>query len=180
MLSILGGYLFGLPIGLLYVCLCSATGASLCYLISDAIGGPIIETYFSERLGTWNRQLSGERKHLFNYMVFLRVTPFLPNWFINMASPHLHVPLGTFWVGTFVGVAPPSFVHVQGGRALTTLNDTSELLTPLNALALAVISILSILPVVIRRYWPRMMDYPDEVVALEDESLLNGETDGVY
>lgn len=40
---------------------------------------------------------------IFNYMVFLRVTPFLPNWFINIAAPVINVPIWPFWLGTFLG-----------------------------------------------------------------------------
>ena len=43
----------------------------------------------------------------------LRITPFLPNWFINIVSPVIDVALKPFWLGTFIGVAPPSFVAIQ-------------------------------------------------------------------
>ena len=42
-----------------------------------------------------------------------RITPFLPNWFINIVSPVIDVALKPFWFGTFIGVAPPSFVAIQ-------------------------------------------------------------------
>ncbi len=42
-----------------------------------------------------------------------RITPFLPNWFINIVSPVIDVRLAPFWIGTFIGVAPPSFVAIQ-------------------------------------------------------------------
>lgn len=45
-----------------------------------------------------------------------RITPFLPNWFINIVSPVIGVDLRPFWIGTFVGVAPPSFVAIQVGK----------------------------------------------------------------
>jgi len=48
-------------------------------------------------------QVERHRDHLFNYIVFLRITPFLPNWFINMVSPVINVPLSTFFIGTFFG-----------------------------------------------------------------------------
>lgn len=48
-----------------------------------------------------------------NMLGICRITPFLPNWFINIVSPVIDVPLGPFWLGTFVGVAPPSFVAIQ-------------------------------------------------------------------
>ena len=43
------------------------------------------------------------REHLFNYVLFLRITPFLPNWFINITSPVINVPISPFFWGTFFG-----------------------------------------------------------------------------
>jgi uncharacterized membrane protein YdjX (TVP38/TMEM64 family) len=33
----------------------------------------------------------------------LRVTPILPNWFINLASPLIDVPIVPFFFGTLAG-----------------------------------------------------------------------------
>lgn len=48
-------------------------------------------------------QVDKHRDHLINYIIFLRITPFLPNWFINITSPVINVPLGVFFIGTFIG-----------------------------------------------------------------------------
>ena len=37
------------------------------------------------------------------YIIFLRITPFLPNWFINLASPIIGVRVLPFYWGTFFG-----------------------------------------------------------------------------
>lgn len=50
-------------------------------------------------------QVDKHRDHLINYIIFLRITPFLPNWFINITSPIINVPLGVFFLGTFLGKA---------------------------------------------------------------------------
>lgn len=48
-------------------------------------------------------QVERHREHLINYIIFLRITPFLPNWFINITSPVINVPLKVFFIGTFLG-----------------------------------------------------------------------------
>ena len=50
----------------------------------------------------------GNKETIFSYMLFLRVTPFFPNWFINLASPHVGVPLGVFFIATFIGLSEGS------------------------------------------------------------------------
>ncbi|RKP08380.1 snare associated Golgi protein-domain-containing protein [Thamnocephalis sphaerospora] len=151
MLSVLGGALFGVPLGLFYVCAATALGATNCYWLSKYLAGPLIERYLGARMASWQRQLASQRKHLFNYILFLRVTPFLPNWFINLAAPHLDVPASTFFFGTFFGVAPPSFVHVQAGRMLPKLQDINHLLTLGNFFTLVLIGIVALLPIFISR-----------------------------
>uniref|UniRef100_A0A915D014 Transmembrane protein 41B n=1 Tax=Ditylenchus dipsaci TaxID=166011 RepID=A0A915D014_9BILA len=108
-LTILSGYLFPFPIALAVVCLCSASGAAVCYFLSQSLGRKIILKYFPERIQKWQAEIQKQKENLFNYIVFLRVTPILPNWFINVASPLLDVPLKPFFFGTLAGVAPPSF-----------------------------------------------------------------------
>ena len=41
---------------------------------------------------------------MFYHFLFLRVTPILPNWLINVSSPIVGVPFLYFSVGTFLGM----------------------------------------------------------------------------
>lgn len=49
------------------------------------------------------RQVKKHNDNMFSYIMFLRITPFLPNWFINVCAPLVDVPLVPFWAGTFFG-----------------------------------------------------------------------------
>ena len=143
--------------------------------MSQYILGPWVNMYLKERMDRWKSQLSTQRDHLFNYIVFLRVTPFLPNWFVNIAAPHLRVPLKAFYLGTWVGVLPPSFVHVQAGRSLQELDSLSGLATWGNLAAMAVFAVLSLLPVLLKRFkpgWMQRQPVQDEDVFAGDELLL--------
>jgi uncharacterized membrane protein YdjX (TVP38/TMEM64 family) len=46
-------------------------------------------------------------------MLFLRVTPTLPNTFINLASPIVDVPYHTFLLATLIGLIPAAYVTVR-------------------------------------------------------------------
>ncbi|MGH0131790.1 UNVERIFIED_CONTAM: hypothetical protein FKN15_053156 [Acipenser sinensis] len=87
------------------------------------------------------------RGHLINYIVFLRITPFLPNWFINITAPVINVPLGVFFIGTFFGVAPPSFVAINAGTTLYKLTTAGEAVSWNSLFVLGILAVLSILPV---------------------------------
>lgn len=150
-LSILSGFLFPFPAALFLVCLCSAVGASLCFVISYLIGRRLVKQYFPERVNQWAQQVKNHSDHLLFYIIFLRITPFLPNWFINITSPVLEVPLSTFFMGTFIGVAPPSFVAIQAGTTLHRLTSSSEAFSWKSMSLLGVLALLSLVPVFMKR-----------------------------
>ncbi|KAK4025781.1 transmembrane protein 41B [Daphnia magna] len=150
-LSILSGYLFPFYLALILVCFCSATGASLCYLLSYLVGTKLVNKFAKERAQSWAQKVNQHRNNLLNYIIFLRITPFLPNWFINIASPVIGVPLSPFFFGTFLGVAPPSFVAIQAGTTLNQLTSSSDTVSLNSILILAAFAVLSLLPVVFKR-----------------------------
>jgi len=150
-LSILCGYLFSFYVALILVCLCSAIGASLCFCLSSLVGRNIVKKYFPEKSKAWSEQVNRHADHLLYYIIFLRITPFLPNWFINITSPVIGVPLGPFFLGTFLGVAPPSFVAIQAGISLQELTSSQDALTLRSLSLLTIFAILSLIPVIFKR-----------------------------
>lgn len=57
-LSILGGAVWGMPIALPLVCCCVATGATLCYLISSALGPALLTLpKWKAMLDKWARKI---------------------------------------------------------------------------------------------------------------------------
>lgn len=102
-LSILSGFLFPFYLALLLVCFCSAIGASLCFFLSHLLGKKLVKRFFPERAAQWAKTVEKHKNNMLNYIIFLRVTPFLPNWFINLTAPVIGVPLVPFALGTFIG-----------------------------------------------------------------------------
>ncbi len=54
-------------------------------------------------------------------MLFLRITPLLPNWLINLASPVVGVPYLAFISATIIGLMPANILHVNMGASLSTM-----------------------------------------------------------
>jgi uncharacterized membrane protein YdjX (TVP38/TMEM64 family) len=86
------------------------------------------------------------------YIIFLRVTPIVPNWFINLASPLIDIPAFPFIMGTFIGVAPPSCVYIQAGTTLNTLTSATAVFSWQSVLVLVLFAIVSLLPVFFKNY----------------------------
>lgn len=150
-LSILSGFLFPFPLALFLVCFCSSCGASFCYLLSSVVGRKLVKKYFPDRIQKWKKQVDRHNKDLLSYITFLRITPFLPNWFINITSPVLNVPLWPFAFGTFIGVAPPSFGFISAGVELYELTTTGDAFSFKSIVFVVVCALISLLPVILRR-----------------------------
>ncbi|XP_066147014.1 transmembrane protein 41 homolog [Euwallacea fornicatus] len=149
-LSILSGYLFPFYVALILVCTCSMVGATLCFSLSQLLGRKLVLKHFPERAVKWKNQVDKHKDNLFNYMVFLRVTPILPNWFINLCAPVIGVPLIPFALGTFIGVAPPSFFAIQGGQTLHTMTIVDSSFNMNAFIWLAVFAVVSIIPIFLK------------------------------
>ncbi|XP_041973149.1 transmembrane protein 41 homolog isoform X2 [Aricia agestis] len=150
-LSILSGFLFPFYLALILVCCCSAIGASLCFFLSNILGKKLVKKFFPERAAQWSKAVEKHKNNLLNYIIFLRVTPFLPNWFINMSAPVIGVPLVPFALGTFIGVAPPSFVAIQAGQTLHTLTSTSDAWSWTSVTVLSIFALVSLVPVLLKQ-----------------------------
>ena len=55
------------------------------------------------KLAMLRERAAQEREHMLLFNFFLRLTPFAPNWFINVASPVCGIPLTPFFVGSLFG-----------------------------------------------------------------------------
>ena len=55
-------------------------------------------------------QVQENRENLFYYILFLRLTPIMPNWFVNVACPIVGVPLSCFVSATALGKASMTMV----------------------------------------------------------------------
>ncbi|GIX74448.1 transmembrane protein 41B [Caerostris darwini] len=150
-LSILSGFLYPFPLAIFLVCTCSALGASFCYLLSSQLGRKIVQRFFPQRAAIWSQQVNKHQDHLLNYIIFLRITPFLPNWFINITSPVIGVPAKPFILGTFLGVAPPSFVMIQAGTTLHKLTSSADAYSLYSIFMLCLLAVISILPILFKK-----------------------------
>jgi uncharacterized membrane protein YdjX (TVP38/TMEM64 family) len=171
-LTVAGGLLFGTLIGGLAAVFAATIGATIVFLIARTAVGE----GFSKRAGPWLAKLSaGFREEALSYMLFLRLVPAFPFWFVNIAPAVLGVPLRTFVIGTFFGIIPATFAFASAGAGLDSVvaaakNEhaacvalkgasackmklhASALLTPELILALILLGLVALIPVVLKRW----------------------------
>lgn len=150
-MSLLAGALFGVVRGIMLVVFNATAGASSCFFLSKLIGRPIVTWLWPERLRFFQSEIAKRRDKLLNYMLFLRITPTLPNLFINLASPIVDVPFHIFFFATLIGLIPASYITVRAGLALGDLKSVKDLYDFKTLSVLFLIGFVSILPTVLKR-----------------------------
>lgn len=170
--TVAGGLLFGWVVGGLAAVLAATIGATIVFLIARTAVGETL----SERVGPWLAKLSdGFNKEALSYMLFLRLVPVFPFWFVNIAPALLGVPLKTYVIGTVLGIIPATFAFASAGAGLDSvilaaknehiacvaLNGAdacrmkihvSSLLTRELLLALILLGVVALIPVVLK-WW---------------------------
>lgn len=150
-MSLLAGALFGVFRGLILVVFNATAGASSCYFLSKLIGRPIVSWLWPEKLKFFQAEIAKRREKLLNYMLFLRVTPTLPNLFINLASPIVDIPFHIFFTATVVGLIPASLITVRAGLALGELKSVKDLYDFKTLAVLFFIGLILLIPTVLKR-----------------------------
>ena len=122
-LTLAGGFLFGLYLGTVYVVLSATVGACLLYLsVKTALGNTLAE----KAGGFVSRMEAGFNKNAMSYLLFLRLVPLFPFWVVNIVPAVLKVPIRIFITATFLGIIPGSFVYVLVGNGLGSVFDRNE------------------------------------------------------
>jgi uncharacterized membrane protein YdjX (TVP38/TMEM64 family) len=117
-MSAAGGLLFGWLLGGLAAMVGATLGATIVFLIARTAVGDTL----NQRAGPWLAKLSeGFQKDALSYLLFLRLVPAFPFWFVNIAPAILGVPLKTYVIATFFGIIPATFAFAAAGAGLDSI-----------------------------------------------------------
>ncbi len=159
-LTIVGGFLFGQFLGTVIVVLSASFGATILFLSVRLAA----DEWLQARAGVWlKRMQQGFKENAISYSLTLRLIPLFPFVAVNLVSAILKVPLRIFFSTTIIGIIPGSFVYVSLGVALQEVIQSPDLkldliLNPKVLLALAGLGILTLLPVVYKKFKHKRLD----------------------
>ncbi|KAK3589773.1 hypothetical protein CHS0354_021105 [Potamilus streckersoni] len=154
--NLVGGALFGTWPSFLLACLLSATGASCCFLLSKYFGKSFIKKYFPNKLQFLEDKVEENMDSLFFFLLFARLFPMSPNWFLNMAAPIINVPLHLFFLSVFIGLMPYNYICVETGNMLSNIESLDDIFSTEMMFKLAGVACVALIPgLVIRRYHQR-------------------------
>jgi len=153
-LTVTGGFLFGLIEGTLLTVVGATIGAVAVFLAAKTALGDTLR----KRAGPFVAKLSdGFREDALSYLLVLRLVPLFPFWLVNIVPALLGVPLRIFLIGTFVGIIPGTFVFVSIGNGLDALVaeggslGAGVFLEPSVIIPIVGLAVLSLIPVIYKR-----------------------------
>ncbi|XP_027035118.1 transmembrane protein 41A-B [Tachysurus fulvidraco] len=152
-LNMLSGALFGPWYGLLIACTLTTVGSTNCYLLSRTFGKRHVIRFFPEKVAMLQKKVEENRSSLFFFLLFLRFFPMTPNWFLNVTSPILNIPIPMFFFSVLIGLIPYNFICVRTGAILSEITSLDGIFSWGTLLQLLLIACVALLPgAVIRRY----------------------------
>jgi len=174
LMTVTSGFLFGWLLGGSASIVGATIGATIIFLIAKtSLGEPL-----AARAGPWLAKLrKGFQQDALSYLLFLRLVPAFPFWLVNLAPALLGVPLSTYLIGTAVGIVPGTFAFayagvgldsviaaqrqaheacleaagVQGAATCQFSLDPGALLTPQLLIAFALLGLVALIPVAIKK-----------------------------
>jgi uncharacterized membrane protein YdjX (TVP38/TMEM64 family) len=171
-LTLTGGLLFGWLVGGLASVTGATAGATIVFLVARTALGESL----SERAAPWLAKLrAGFKEEALSYLLFLRLVPAFPFWFVNIAPAILGVPLRTYVLATFLGIIPATFAFASVGAGLDSVIAKAKaehaaclatkaahacalklhagsLVTRELILALVLVGVLALIPVVLKKW----------------------------
>ena len=174
LLTIAGGFLFGWLVGGAATVVAATAGAAIIFLIARSALGETL----AARAGPWVAKLKdGFKDNALSYLLFLRLVPAFLFVVVNLVPAVLGVPLGTFVLGTFLGIIPGTFAFAFAGSTLESLLakqgatyeackakvaageklvckldiDLSKLVSRELLLAFAALGVVALIPIVLKR-----------------------------
>ncbi|XP_057535979.1 uncharacterized protein LOC130814023 [Amaranthus tricolor] len=124
-LTLGGGYLFGLPLGFIADSVGATIGATAAFLLGRTIG----KSYVMSKLKNYPKFQAvaiAIQKSGFKIVLLLRLVPLLPFNLLNYLLSVTPVNLGSYILATWLGMMPITFAFVYVGTTLKDLSDVTH------------------------------------------------------
>lgn len=147
-ITMLGGFLFNVFPGILYINIGATLGATGAFLAARYVVGVWVQRNYQQQLYKINKQI---KEYGYYYFLLSRLIIVLPFFLVNLAAGLTRVPVKTFMWTTSMGIIPASTVYAYAGRHLMHITSARDLLTWQTILAFVLLTLLFLLPVLMRR-----------------------------
>ena len=126
-MTMAGGALFGLVVGLIIVSFASTIGATLACAVSRFLLRDWVQTKFGDKLAAVNEGIENEGSF---YLFTLRLIPIIPFFVINLVLGLTKMPIVTFFWVSQLGMLAGTAVFVNAGKELGKIDSLRGILSP--------------------------------------------------
>jgi len=152
-MTIAGGFLFGLWTGALLSVVGATAGAIVIFLIARVAVGDLLRA----RAGPFMaRMATGFERNAFSYLLFLRLIPAFPFWVVNLVPALLGVKIRSFVAATAIGIIPGTLAYAAVGDGLGLYFKAgseaplSQVFSPEMIAVRVGLAVFALLPIVVR------------------------------
>ena len=143
LLTLTGGFLFGPFFGTFYVVTAATIGATIIFFAAKTSLGATLR----EKAGGLYKRIEGNmNENAAGYLLFMRLVPVFPFFLVNIVPALFNVKPRTYILTTFFGIMPGSFVYVNLGGQLATIENLSDLVSMQTLLAFALLGVFALIP----------------------------------
>lgn len=153
-MTLAGGFLFGVATGSMLTVIGATLGATALFLIARTALGDVLRRKAGSLLA---HMADGFSKNAFNYLLFLRLVPAFPFWAVNLVPALLGMRVGPFVLATALGIIPGTIVFTAFGAGLSDVFDAGgefnlkDALSPTLIAALIGLGVLALVPIAVKR-----------------------------
>lgn len=125
-MTLTGGFLFGIFPGALFCVIGATLGAIAIFLAAKTGLGDALHARIAEKEGLLARMDRGIKENEISYLFLMRLVPAIPFFLANLAPAFLGVSLRNFAFTTFFGIMPGSIVYTSVGAGLGEVFERGE------------------------------------------------------
>lgn len=137
-MTLAGGAVFGIWIGVPVVLVSATIGATLAFWMARYVLRDTVQRRFSGHLETINKGL--ERDGAF-YLLSLRLAPIFPFFLINLLMGLTTLPSITYFWVSLVGMFAGTAVYVNAGTQLAAITQLSDVMSPALIISFTVLAL---------------------------------------
>ena len=152
LLTLAGGFLFGVIAGVFYTNIGATLGATIAFLLVRYLIGETIQKKYGVQLAQFNRAMKLYGK---NYLLVIRLIAVIPFFLVNILVGLTNLSLWTFIWTTAIGILPGSLVYTFAGQQLNEIESLRDIFSFNILLAFFFLALLALLPVIVTylRQW---------------------------
>ena len=126
-MTLAGGAIFGLWVGLLVVSFASSIGATLAMLAARYVLRDGIKARYGQRVAEIDRGVARDGAF---YLFTLRLVPAVPFFVVNLLMGLTAMKAGTFYLVSQLGMLAGTAVYVNAGTQLAQVQSAADILSP--------------------------------------------------